>query len=160
MKFVTENRKNNNKQKRDQDIDELFKKISDTEKENIRLRQSIFEIKLNYDKEIKSLIETIEKKSVEQETKFKEIDDNYTKEKLENNKNQLYIKELQNEIMKLKEENIHNLNEKDKLSLEYEQLKIDIDKVRLEKIKYNENEPLSARRSSYNTNSKIINVKL
>lgn len=159
----TDSKKNLSKLKREQDIDELFKKIADTEKENMRLRQSIFEIKLSYDKEIKSLIETIEKKSNDQEQKIKELEKlNTTLEKLNkdyedlNAKEKLEISMLQKDLIKCKEQNIEILNEKDKINMNFDQLKIDYDKLKLENNKYNEEQPSSRR----NTTSKLVNIKL
>jgi DNA repair exonuclease SbcCD ATPase subunit len=164
----SELRKTLTKVKREQDIEELIQKNLDLEKENMRLRQNIFEIKINYDKEIKSLIEEIEKKSIEQDKKIKELRESKKEieylnteleklnrdmeylnlqEKIDNNRLECQLTEMQKEIFTLKEENLLVINDKDKYKLLYDQLKIDLDKLKLERPK----EILTPRLSNINS---------
>jgi hypothetical protein len=149
-----ETRKNNTKNKREQDFDELLKKISETEKENMRLRQQIFEVKINYDKEIKSLIESVEKKNNEQEQKINELlqkekelehinaeldkinkDMEFLnfKEKSDNFKLDTQVQNLQKEIYIVKNNLLDSQKDRDRYKYLYEQIQIDYEKLQIER---------------------------
>lgn len=192
-------KKNNIKSKRESDFQELLNKISELESENMKLRQAIFENKSSFDKEIKNIYDENEKKNLENIEKnfilIKEKDNleqtiinlNQNIEKLELEKinkikfeqsTEKQIREFFQQLTKIQNELMIVSKERDEIKFLYEQIKIDYDKICIErknKPKFisdlddrsylNEEEPLLSPRSiscsSFNSQafSKILSPK-